>query len=981
MKPTRLGLGAMAMAALTLLTAASTGNNLIYLLYGTVSASLVCAALLGRLNLRGVTIGAEPPAQVFRAQPFTLPLRLFRAGWWPAYGVEILWQGSTARAERVPAGGSARVEVRGALPHRGNNRLDDLTLESSFPLGLFRFRRVVSDAAILALPRPKPVREAREVSAAARATGRPTLRKGAGDELYGIRDFAPGDDARILNWKLSARMGRPLVNEYCAAQDDKITVTVDSGRGEGAEAAIERAASACRFYVEAGAEVRLETAEEAVDYGRGLAHLDRLLAALARLGDGGAPRPSGVPAPLPFAKPEDSPALRRLTLGLMLLVYLGMFLVDDISQRLLLLAAPGLALGWLVQEKRWSPIPGWVSNAASAGVLGYTVLVDWRQSGVTVSNTHLLLYLLLNRSLMPLTRDELNQVFLICFLAFFLISGLTISVWYFLLFCGYAAACAVWLGLASGAPWARHKEWTRGLAGALAASVLAGGLLFAVTPRVEGLRRINPFLAAGIDKLSVQNGSVAGFTDDVSLGFFGRIKKSSARILRIKPSPPPGQDQAPELHVRGSSFDRFDGRRWSRSPADFAVAYEGRRTPSLYHRVWAARRPGGLLRFPAVPARRDAPVYDITIYPMNLSVAFTVGTPWVVEGADTDASFDQNDGVQFATPYQASGAHYKVYPSAQPGFLAAPGVEEALRPRFLQVPADPDGKVAALSRRITSGAPDDAAKIRAVEQYLQKRYDYSLYSDGKSTSLEDFLFKTRKGNCEYFATAGVILLRHAGVPARLVTGFLAGDWNEYGKFYDVRQGEAHAWLEAFVPGHGWRTADPTPPQSVIAAGFEELTRKLSHWAASLETQWYRHVIGYDQYEQHDAFRRLGTAFSPESLRGMARGAGWALALGALIAGLMTLRDRLSAAPKRTPTLLERAEEAVARAGLSRAPHLTAREFAAAVAGPRPEMAAILRLAELHYLEAFSPRRLAEDERAEAESLLADLRAAARRGEK
>jgi transglutaminase-like putative cysteine protease/uncharacterized protein (DUF58 family) len=960
MKLTRLGLGCVVMAALTLLTAASTGNNLLYLVYGSLSAALLTAAVLGWLNLRGVEVAAQAPPQVFKDQPFSLPLRVSVKGWWPSYGLELRWQGSEARAERVAPGEPAVAAVRGALPHRGYNDLDDLIVESAFPFGLFSFRRGVAAARLLALPRPQPVREAREVAAAAQATGRPTVRKGSGDELYGIREFAPGDDARILNWKLSARLGRPLVNEYCAAQDDKITVTVAAGRGDSLEKAVERAASACKFYIDAGAEVRLASGEEPVDYGRGLAHLDRLLAALARLGEGRRPRAAGKAPAAPWRGAADSTALRRLTLGLMFLVFGGMFLVDEISPQLLLLALPLLLAGVWVQEKRVEVLPRWSWNAISLLVLGYTLLVDWRLQGVTVSNTHLLLYLLVNRALTPFSREELGQVFLILFLAFFLVSGLTISLWYFALFCAYAWGASLWLALASGAPFAARASWKRGFAGGLAAAALAGVLLFAATPRVEGLRRINPFLAAGIDKLSVQPGGVTAFTEDLTLGFFGRLKKSSARFMRVKPVPTPGEDvRPPFLYLRGSAYDAFDGRHWTRT--------------SL--RVLWARRHGDDLIFPARPPVKDAPAFAIQIYPMNLSVAFTVGTPARMSDADVVAGYDLTDSVRFAAPYQG-GAHYTVQPSPDAGFGATrPGYETAVLPRYLQVPYDKTGRVAELARQIAGGAPDAASKVSAVAQFLRKRYDYSMYSTGGQGTLQEFLFKTREGNCEYFASAAAILLRHQGVPTRLVTGFLAGDWNEYGKFYDVRQAEAHAWVEAYIPGRGWVPFDPTPSQSAISAGVEELGKKIEHWAAALEAQWYRHVIGYDQFVQKDTFKRLGDALSAKTLEGFARGVGLALLLGAFLAaageGLKRLR-RPRAAP---PTLLQLAEEALRRRGLARAPHQTAREFALAAAGERPELAALPELAELHYLDRYAPGGLSPDQRQRALALLAALRSA------
>ena len=240
--------------------------------------------------------------------------------------------------------------------------------------------------------------------------------------------------------------------------------------------------------------------------------------------------------------------------------------------------------------------------------------------------------------------------------------------------------------------------------------------------------------------------------------------------------------------------------------------------------------------------------------------------------------------------------------------------------------------------------------------------------------MEDFLFKTRRGNCEFFATAGVALLRASGVPSRLATGFLASDWNEYGRFYDVRQSEAHAWAEAFVPGRGWVLVDPTPPQGAFSAAFDDLGHKLSRWADAMQVEWYRHVIGYDQYVQGNTFRRLSLALSPKALaRGLGFGA-WALGLAALgvvlwaAAGGAARRSK-----KRAPSLWDRAETLLAKAGLERSPWLTAREFSRSLAARgEPAFTALPLLSELHYAQVYARRALSAEERETAERILMEL---------
>ncbi len=247
-------------------------------------------------------------------------------------------------------------------------------------------------------------------------------------------------------------------------------------------------------------------------------------------------------------------------------------------------------------------------------------------------------------------------------------------------------------------------------------------------------------------------------------------------------------------------------------------------------------------------------------------------------------------------------------------------------------------------------------------------------------TLEDFLFKGRSANCEYFATAGVALMRAAGIPARLVSGFMSDDWNEYGKFFDVRQSDAHAWVEAYLPGRGWTLVDPTPPQSLLMTGAAELSRRLSHWFSAAETSWYRHVIGYDQYVQRDALRRVGSSFSPRSLRPVARRAAPWILLVLAPWTLSLLHRRIRAWRERRPdSFFELAQRAVSRAGFSRQPWWTEREFAASVVAADPRLSALARLAELRYRERFRPGGLDPEELARARGMLEELRRALSHG--
>jgi hypothetical protein len=304
----------------------------------------------------------------------------------------------------------------------------------------------------------------------------------------------------------------------------------------------------------------------------------------------------------------------------------------------------------------------------------------------------------------------------------------------------------------------------------------------------------------------------------------------------------------------------------------------------------------------------------------------------------------------------------------------APG---ALRGLYLQLPAGGDPRVKALALEITRGAAGDLAKARAVERYLRGAYGYSLFSGGEDSGLEDFLFVRKEGNCEYFATAAAVLLRHAGVPSRLVSGFLASEFNEYGKFYDVRQSQAHAWTEAYIAGQGWTRLDATPAASSASFWGRRFAGRLSRWVEAGSVNWYRHVIGYDNYAQRNTFRRLGLAVSRLKLARML------LWLGAAAAAFLLLRALWSLRPRRgrrqaAADLFSRAQALLEDAGLRREPHRTPLEYAEWVAARRPELSAIRYLAEQHYLERYAGRPRGEADLAAARRALAELRARAGR---
>jgi len=197
------------------------------------------------------------------------------------------------------------------------------------------------------------------------------------------------------------------------------------------------------------------------------------------------------------------------------------------------------------------------------------------------------------------------------------------------------------------------------------------------------------------------------------------------------------------------------------------------------------------------------------------------------------------------------------------------------------------------------GADDALARVAAITGWLRAGHRYTTTPPAPAAGVDpvsNFLFGEQQGHCEYFASAAVLLLRAAGVPARYVTGFRGGEWNTLGNYVAVRGDRAHAWAEAFLPGVGWLRVDATPPGA--AAGTPA---GLAQVGDALDFFWNRWIVGYDLGRQrallHRAWRTLvGLAPSGASRPGAALGILLAAAL------LLGVALRIRRGRRRRPAL-------------------------------------------------------------------------------
>jgi hypothetical protein len=166
-------------------------------------------------------------------------------------------------------------------------------------------------------------------------------------------------------------------------------------------------------------------------------------------------------------------------------------------------------------------------------------------------------------------------------------------------------------------------------------------------------------------------------------------------------------------------------------------------------------------------------------------------------------------------------------------------------------------RVAGLARQMMgSGTPSE--RVHRLELRLIQDYEYTLDFRGRSSAnpIEDFLFRYKSGQCEYFASSMVLMLRSQGFPARLVTGFLGGEYNPFEGYYIVRDSNAHAWVEAWLPGEGWRIFDPTPPAGRPVSEAEGLPLLMRQAWDYVVFRWDRYVLTFGLYDQLRIFGGL-----------------------------------------------------------------------------------------------------------------------------
>ena len=397
--------------------------------------------------------------------------------------------------------------------------------------------------------------------------------------------------------------------------------------------------------------------------------------------------------------------------------------------------------------------------------------------------------------------------------------------------------------------------------------IIVGVALFFAMPRIG---------TGYFSRAATQALLLSGFTDTVELGTIGEVKLGSALVMRTRviDGPP---SAIPKW--RGLALDTFDGRTWSKSRRRRQTV---RRSRNDQYLIQSPTGTGEQVRF------------EVFLEPLATPTLFGPHIIRSITGDFRGLERDNSDGV-YQRIRTARRTQYEVL-SEIPLRNLSSGIDDeaALLPDnadiYLQLPSELDPRIVDLAETVTTGGDTVLEKASLVETYLRTNHAYSLELtwDPGEQPLSTFLFQSRSGHCEYFASSMAILLRTVGIPTRMVNGFLAGEYNSIGDSYIVRQSDAHSWVEVFVPGQGWIEFDPTPPDP----NRNEISMLVlfSHYLDAAELFWNAYILTYDTGTQLQLFRSAQDSIQSARSSLQSRSESWA-AMSQVVSDRVSARIR------------------------------------------------------------------------------------------
>jgi transglutaminase-like putative cysteine protease len=491
-------------------------------------------------------------------------------------------------------------------------------------------------------------------------------------------------------------------------------------------------------------------------------------------------------------------------------------------------------LGW--------PLPNTVLRLLLALVAFFGVLMEYRTiNGLTAGSALLIVMVALKFLESRSQRDQLVLMIIAYFLVFasLLYQRSLLTGAYLLAFVWITTVGLLQLGRrgALSASWPNVK--------------LAGRMLLQAVPIMLVLFVFFPRLPGPLWAIPGTNSSgTSGLSDEMSPGDITALGLSDAVAFRVEFSGnPPSADK---LYWRGPVLSNFEGRAWTRARG-------------MRHRA------GDTLRF--VGGETE---YRVMLEPQTDRWAFALDMPqaWsrnrqIVMNSDYQLRLLRFGAADSVLDYTVTS--YTDYRAREP---LTPSQQDYYR----TLPANSNPRTRALveSWLADDPAPEEIIR-RALNVFRSGEFYYTLTPPplGRD-AIDEFVFETREGFCEHYASAFTFMMRAAGLPARVVTGYQGGELNSFGKYYIIRQSDAHAWTEVWLGERGWVRVDPTgavAPERIAsgsarrALGSEALSNsglKNMPWVRTallaldaVNTYWNTWVLGYGPELQRALLRALG----------------------------------------------------------------------------------------------------------------------------
>lgn len=555
-----------------------------------------------------------------------------------------------------------------------------------------------------------------------------------------------------------------------------------------------------------------------------------------------------------------------------------------------------------------------VAIGASAGVLLQYRTLFGREAGVALLLIMLSLKLLETRS----QRDGMLLGFLGCFLLITnFLNSQTIPTGLYMLGCAWLLMATL-ISLQYTGAWPGWRHPAR-RAGALLVQALPLMLvMFLLFPRIQG-----PLWGLPQDAYA----GLSGLSDNMSPGSLNSLILSDAVAFRaaFRGKIPEPRD----LYWRGPVLWDYDGRTWTAPRLTFNSAQ--------------------------LPADNPTIDYTVTVEPHNKRWLFALEFP----SMRPPKAFATNDMQLLSVAPVRSRLRYDMTSSLQGTYGKDDGA--TILQRALQLPDQRNPRTLEYAQALRKKFPDDRNLVAEVlSRFRNEKYYYTLSPPLllDEHPVDDFLFNTRSGFCEHYASAFTVLMRAAGIPARVVTGYLGGEINPVGGYILVRQADAHAWTEVWFPGTGWTRFDPTaavspsrvergiasalplsdPLPMFVRGNFEFLQQMRLAWD-SVTYNWNQWVLGYNPDRQRLLLSQMG--FSEATWRSLTVLLLICTGIAMLIGALLALRELRSARPDAVKAAYDRFCRKLARRGVRRDPAEGPLSFAGRAAQRAPVQAAAI----------------------------------------